>query len=287
MLFSIILFLFSSVNWFYTNSLGDLPFIKAKSVTTLDNKVIETSGLIYFNDSFWTINDSGNSNMLYRLDPQDGSVIAEIKVSNSENVDWEELTQDQNYIYIADIGDNEFKRTEKQIYRIKKAEIAKAKTGGSVNCDIIRFEYPEMDGKNVKFNAEALIAYNGLLHIFTKDFFETHHFTISPEPGKKTALYIEKFKSNGQVTGAAIDSLNERLVMVGYLGMGDRLFWEIRGFSDQLFFADSVDSFSLGKVNETSQVEAVCFGPQGQVFITNENTWNVKQQLWSLPQAAE
>lgn len=262
---------------------SNLVALKAQIITRLDEKVAETSGLIHFDNSIWTINDSGNPNILYRIDPKNGSVISELRINNSENVDWEELTQDQNYIYIADIGDNSLKRDEKQIYRVKKSDALNAKNGDSVNSDVIIFTYPDVNGKKTSFDAEALISYNGSLQLFTKDFFETNHFTISAEPGNTTAKFIEKFKSNGQVTGAAINSENNTMVMVGYLGFGQRLFWEFKGFDTSSFFKAKTRFFSLGAVDETGQLEAVCFSPKSEIFLSNENYGNLTQHLWNLP----
>ena len=84
--------------------------LKPVSVNMLDAKVTETSGLIYFDNSFWTINDSGNENVLYRIDEKSGSVSAEIKIKNSVNTDWEELTQDQDYVYVC-VATDTWKRT--------------------------------------------------------------------------------------------------------------------------------------------------------------------------------
>ena len=256
---------------------------KAHSVTTLDAKVVETSGLIYFDNFFWTINDSGNANILYRIDPKNGLVNGEISISNSKNIDWEEITEDQEYIYVADIGDNSRIRDEKQIYRLKKSEVLKIKANGSVDCEVIRFKYPEIDSKKISYDAEALITLNGVLHLFTKDIFESMHFTIPAKPGEVTATFIEKYASNGQVTGATIGSLNNSLIMVGYFGFGDRLFWEIKDFTKTSVMGVATPPLSLGPVTETGQVEAVCFGADGKVFFTNENFGGVKQQLWTIP----
>lgn len=262
---------------------NEVRTLRAESITLLDEKVPETSGLIYFNQSIWTINDSGNPNTIYRINPHDGAVISEIKISGSENVDWEELTQDEDNVYIADIGDNLTKRVEKQIYRVKKADILSAKNGESVQSEQIIFSYPDVNGSRISYDAEALIIYNGSLHLFTKDLLETNHFTISKEPGRTIARFIEKFKTNGQVTGAAIDPENKTLVMIGYLGFGHRLFWEFKGFNTKSFFNGSINFYSLGGIDDTGQMEAVCFSPESRVFLSNENYGNLKQQLWTLP----
>jgi outer membrane protein assembly factor BamB len=259
-----------------------VSMLKPVLVNVLDAQVNETSGLIFFDNSFWTINDSGNENILYRIDAKTGSVSAEIKVTNSTNIDWEELTQDQDYVYVADIGDNGLKREEKQIYRIRKSELLQINGNGDVSSEVIRFSYPAVDGKVVSFDAEALIAYKGALHLFTKDLFETNHFEISASPGTTSAVFIGKYKSDGMVTGAAVDVSSNTLVMVGYMGFGDRLLWEFKASDDKHFFKLPARTFTMGSVTETGQVEAVCLTPENKLYFTNESFGAVKQQLWTV-----
>jgi len=259
-----------------------VPALKPVSVHNLDAKVHETSGLIYFDGSFWTINDSGNENILYRIDPASGAVSAEIEVKNAANIDWEELTQDQDYIYIADIGDNTLKRAEKQVYRISKAGLRGVTDKREAECDVIRFSYPEVDGKVVNYDAEAIITYKGELHLFTKDLFEINHFTLSIQPGNAVAKHVEKYKSDGMVTGAALDASDNTLIMVGYMGFGDRLLWQFKAANDR-FFSQPAKTFTMGAVTETGQVEAVCFSPERKLYFSNESFGSVKQQLWTVP----
>ncbi|HUH33465.1 MAG TPA: hypothetical protein VLZ28_05890 [Daejeonella sp.] len=264
-------------------SANDLTAIKPRSIVALDDKVLETSGLIYFDNSFWTINDSGNKNVLYRIDSKSGLVTTEIVITNAKNIDWEELTQDEDYIYIADIGDNSLVRDEKQIYRLEKAKVSKIVRTGDLESEVIRFTFPDVDGKKMKYDAEALISYNGSLHLFTKDLFVTNHFTIPLSPGVTTANFTESYKSNGQVTGAAINLTNNTLIMVGYLGFGQRLLWEFKNFNNNSLSKSTASHFSLGAVNETGQMEAVCFNEDNQIFLSNESFGGLKQQLWDVP----
>ncbi|MDB5119219.1 MAG: hypothetical protein JWN56_437 [Sphingobacteriales bacterium] len=258
-----------------------LPFLKASQVTSLDNGVHETSGLIYFDNSFWTINDSGGANILYRIDPTDGKITQQITISNAENKDWEEITADEKFVYIADIGDNNHERKEKQIYKIAKADILKNSKDRVMLSEIIRFKYPESD-KSYNYNAEAMVSDGTVLHLFTKDLLESNHFTIPLKAGKYTASYVEKLETKGQVTGAALDRKSKSLILVGYFGFGDRLLWKFTNFTNTNYFKGKVQKFSLGNITETSQVEAVCFDKNNKTYFSNESFGKVKQTLWSL-----
>jgi hypothetical protein len=259
-----------------------LPFLKAILVNHLDEEVRESSGLIYFANSFWTINDSGGKNMLYKIDPLTGRIGKELTVTNAQNIDWEELTADDQYIYIGDIGDNGHRRDEKQIYRLSKAAILKSKASRNIKSEIIRFSYPESDDFK-KYDAEALISDGKLIHIFTKDLLESKHFTIPAKPGNYMATYIEKIASRGQVTGAAYHKKTKSIVLVGYFAFGDRLLWKLSDFTKNEFFNGKVEKFSLGDLSLTSQVEAVCFDQSSKVYFSNERFGKTNQSLWVLP----
>ena len=43
-----------------------------------------------------------------------------LSVNKEENVDWEDITQDETHIYIADFGNNNGNRTDLKIYKILK-----------------------------------------------------------------------------------------------------------------------------------------------------------------------
>ena len=55
----------------------------------LSDVVEETSGLIFWNDVLWTINDSGNDPVLFSLDTTTGIILQQIMVSDEQNIDWE------------------------------------------------------------------------------------------------------------------------------------------------------------------------------------------------------
>ena len=65
----------------------------------------------------YTINGSGNSNSIHKLS-RDGEVLNSIGIRNSENTDWESLAQDEEFLYIADTGNNFNLRNAFIIYRV-------------------------------------------------------------------------------------------------------------------------------------------------------------------------
>ena len=117
----------------------------------------EASGLVDSRSmpgNVWIEQDSGNPAELALLG-YDGKVKGKIAIPNSTNVDWEDMTvgpgpQDgKNYLYIADIGDNNAVRPGCVLYRlIEPASLQEAIS----KVERINYKYP--DGAR---DAEALI----------------------------------------------------------------------------------------------------------------------------------
>ncbi len=80
----------------------------------------EVSGIYYSNNSqsIWAIEDSGNENEIYALDST-GNILKTIQITDIENIDWEDITQDKTgNIYIGDFGNNDNDRKNLAIYQI-------------------------------------------------------------------------------------------------------------------------------------------------------------------------
>ena len=75
-----------------------LAQLSLKSIE-LPKKIEETSGLEYFRGHFITHNDSGGKPKLYSF-TSEGDLLKSYKIKGALNRDWEELTADNNYIYM-------------------------------------------------------------------------------------------------------------------------------------------------------------------------------------------
>ena len=95
----------------------------------------ETSGLEIVDDLFITQNDSGNDPVIYYIDFK-GKIVNQRKITGFENNDWEDLAVDDQFIYIADMGNN---------YDTRKLSIIKIpkKLDSNDTFESINFKYPE------------------------------------------------------------------------------------------------------------------------------------------------
>ncbi|MCL6266171.1 T9SS type A sorting domain-containing protein [Flagellimonas myxillae] len=198
---------------------GAYSQITIDKIADLPGTINETSGLIYFNGSLVTHNDSGNDAALYELDPDVGSIKRTVALSNATNIDWEDLTQDANYIYIGDFGNNNGDRTDLKIYRIAKSAYTAANT---VFAEEIQFTYSDQanftPNPETNWDAEAMISLEGKLIVFTKQWQDlgTVAYSIPSTPGTHTATRLDSYQVDGLITGATYDANSEQLSLVGY-----------------------------------------------------------------------
>jgi len=87
--------------------MGQLQFLG-----DINNSLREVSAAesILQSNLIWTIQDSGNDSELLGLNDK-GEIIKTITIDNVSNIDWEDLTSDQDgNLYIGDFGNNNKKR---------------------------------------------------------------------------------------------------------------------------------------------------------------------------------
>jgi len=117
----------------------------------LDEIVLENSGLVWYRDKLWTINDSGGDPVLFSIDIRTGKCIQAIFIIGAINHDWEELAQDEDYIYIFDIGNNYGRRDELTIYKVLKDSIPLS-GNARINPEIIHYRYGDKEQNSGYFS---------------------------------------------------------------------------------------------------------------------------------------
>lgn len=241
-------------------------------VGTLDTDVQETSGLLFIGDELWTHGDSGNENALYQLDTMTGDILRDVRIANAENEDWEDITQDDQYIYIGDFGNNEGVRTDLKIYRILKNSLSL----DVVNADVINFEFEDQtefipNWNNHDFDCESLIYWNNSLHIFTKNWVDnkSRHYTIDPTPGNQVAQLQSSFNASGLITGADINEEGV-IAMIGYTEGGANFMWLLSDYNQADFFSGNKRRIELGSAVTNSQTEGIVFKDKFNGFVSGE-----------------
>lgn len=248
-------------------------FITPDVVTTLSQSVDETSGLINLNGEIWTLNDSGGLPELYRISTNDGNVIRTVVVVNATNTDWEDIANDENYVYIGDIGNNYGDRTDLKIYRVSRADIS---IYDYVNAEIINYSYSdqtswEPNHNNNDFDCEALVSFQDKLYLFSKNWVnhQTRSYELSNQPGTHIAEYQATFNANCLITGSEIIPSSNVLVLIGYNNSGGSYTWLFNNFSSTNFFSGSNTKLIWTML---TQIEGVCNNGNNDIYISTEES---------------
>jgi len=244
----------------------------------LSDVVEETSGLIFWNDILWTINDSGNDPILFSIDTTTGIILQQIMVSNAQNIDWESLAQDDDYIYIGDFGNNSGARDDLGIYKVKKNDIPNS-GDASVTSTHITFSYadfkeiPEKRKYN-NFDCEAFICAGDSLYLFSKNWGneKTKLYRLPKDEGDYTAELLKEYDVSGLVCGADYNRESKEITLVGYTNNNYVPFlWLLFDYYDNNFFSGNKRRIDLLNIQAT-QTEAIAYADGKSGFITSEGS---------------
>lgn len=202
--------------------LDDLPNSKGiTKVFDLPSELSETSGIIIYDSLVWTFNDSGHSSTLYGLDMITGAIKKRI-IINATNIDWEDIAQDSDYIYLGDFGNNLGSRGNLCIYVLSKDSINDL-AEQTLNVERINFHYEDQVDFSEQleanaFDCEALFSLGDSLYIFTKNWQAdlSTLYRIPKIKGSYKALKVRTFESDGLITGADYNPESRELVLCGY-----------------------------------------------------------------------
>ena len=195
----------------------------------LPTLINETSGLEFYNDNLITHNDSGGEPILYYL-TTDGKIVSKRKIENVKNNDWEDITIDDKYIYIADMGNNYDTRNNLSIIKIH--------LDNNINTsEQIKFNYPQQKSfkyrKLSMFDAEGLISIDDYLLIFTKNRAKkiTEIYRLPKIPGNYDAIKIGSLNTESIVTAADFDKSSNLLALTSTISFNEYYLLIIDNFS--------------------------------------------------------
>ena len=256
-----------------------VAFLKAQvSVTlvgALPEDVLESSGLIYYNNKLITHNDSGNSPRLYEVDTLSSQIIRTITINNAVNIDWEDIAQDESYIYIGDFGNNTGNRQDLTIYRVAKSEYDVSNT---ISAERINFSYEDQtdfsEMQNSDWDAEAMVEFNDQLLIFTKQWQTngTVAYSIPKITGTYSAKKLGFYNISGLVTGAAYNKFSNVLMLLGYSPQLQPFIVRIDELATNFSFNGTEEK--TGLEIGFSQLEGITYSDSNTYYISSERFQN-------------
>ena len=246
--------------------------VKIIDTLVLPKIINETSGLEILNDVFVTHNDSGGEPSLYFFNLS-GEIINSIKIEKENfweiyNNDWEDITADEDYIYIADTGNNFGTRDNLNIIKVKISDF-------SVD-DKIDIFYSNQDSffpsSKHEYDAEALLIIEGKIALFSKDrdSLNTDLYLIDESVKEKQELSsVANFNVNSLITGGDYDSDTGILALVSYSFKGEQY---LILFEDFNIDNPRYNSFKKYRIPiERAQIESVKIINGNMFWVTSED----------------
>ncbi|WP_298495010.1 SdiA-regulated domain-containing protein [uncultured Algibacter sp.] len=214
----------------------------------------------------WTIEDSGNKNNIYGID-LNGDIIKEIDISNSSNIDWEDLTSDEDgNLYIGDFGNNSKNRDDFTIYKVSDLESDKT------SAKRINFTLPKKVNSE---DFEAFFLLNNYFYIFSKENKSCMLIKVPNTIGKHTAEVITDFKLKGKSLKITSAAINESKNIIALLNHNKLI--KISNFKGDNFFDGDIELLNF---KHNSQKEGICFKNNSTVYITDEKNKNKGGHLY-------
>ncbi len=253
----------------YCTSQHNTPLIPIRE---LPNTLKEISGICVLSDHFlYAINDSGNSNTLFRLTPE-GDIIKRFTIPNTQNKDWEDLTSDsQGNIYIGDFGNNDNDRKDLVIYKVSgiATNTPKATPISFFFEDQKKFP-PKRKHRN--FDVEAFIYDKDYFYLFTKDRSKpytgvTKVYAVPALSGTHPARHISSLsicndKNSCSITSAVLSPKGNQIILLTH-----NQIILLKNFNPNLMDDITLHSIPL---HHFSQKEGICFKNENTLYITEE-----------------
>lgn len=238
-------------------------------IAQLDSRMQESSGLAWHGDSLWTHNDSGDTARVFQLNLR-GELLREIVIGNAQNVDWESMAHDADYLYVADTGNNANTRSEFSIYRIAWEDLL----AGQADAERISIRYSDHisgDRMSHNFDAEGLTVWQDELWLFSKNRGDQQSklYRFPKLPGQYVIEPSQSLPVNALVTAADIHPETGRLVLtLSRRGAGTFL-WS----AATTFAGVDIRSATEIEISPTDQWEALVFDPHtvNRLYLSHED----------------
>ena len=233
----------------------------------------ETSGLEFYNNNFITHNDSGGEPSLYVFNEM-GEVIETIGLNKNpdfeiENNDWEDITNDNEYLFVADTGNNFGNRDNLNIIRVSK--------GTDFMVDgIIKISYSDQESffprPKHKYDAEAIIVIEDKIALFSKDRenLNTDLYLVDKNQNGSQILTSEvSYNVNTLITGGDYDEDRNLLALVSYNSNGNQYLLLFKNFKLNNLENNTFKKFKIPL--EQAQIEAVKIIDEKTFWVTSED----------------
>ena len=232
----------------------------------------ETSGLEILNEVFITHNDSGGEPSLYFFN-LNGEIINSIKLEEESfweiyNNDWEDITADKDYIFIADTGNNFGNRDNLNIIKVRTSDFS---VDGKIE---ISYEDQQtfLPRPKHKYDAEALFLIEDKIAVLSKDRSNlfTDLYLIDKESNLKQALESKiTYNVNSLITGGDYNKDISLLALVSYNSKGNQFLILFEDFNLENLAEKKFTKFKIPI--DKAQIEAIKIIDKTTFWVTSED----------------
>jgi len=245
----------------------------------LPKEINETSGLEIINNNFITHNDSGGDPVVYEFN-QNGVIINRYNINgdsgyNLENVDWEDLGADGEYLYIADTGNNFGTRKDLKIIKADPSNNFQAVNEINISYKDQESFLPKL---RHKFDAEGLTIIDDQIALFSKDrdSLNTDIYFIPTNGGPLSS--INTFNVKALITGADYDNNLGLLALISYDSDGNQYIILFPNFNPK-----GKNSFKKFRIPiDKSQMESIKIINKNEFWITSEDEGSGHPTLYKI-----
>ncbi len=246
--------------------------VSPSSTFELSPTIKETSGLSLWDGYVWTHNDKVDT-QLYGMDTTYGEIKVEFLLPGVINNQWEEISQDENYLYIGDFGNNTSgDRTDLHLLRVEKSSLK----GGSPVIDTIWFSYNDqldlnpVEANTTDFDCEAFVVAEDSIYLFTKQWtsVQTSVYVFPKTPGTYIARKKETYNIQGLITGATYLEAKKLIVLCGYTSLLYPFFYLLYDFEGYSFFSGNKRRVTVSL--PFHQVEGIATVTGLKYYVSNE-----------------
>ena len=239
----------------------------------LPKTINETSGLEFYNKNFITHNDSGDGPSLYVFN-ENGDLIKTMDLNKNsnfeiENNDWEDIASDDEYLFVADTGNNFGNRDNLNIIRISK------KDNYSVD-GIIEVSYADQETffprPKHKYDAETIIIINEQLVLFSKDRenLNTDLYLVDKfDKGPQKLTSEVAFNVNSLITGGDYNNELNFLALVSYNSKGSQYLILFERFDLENLEENTFKKYKIPL--ERAQIESIKIIDKNTFWVTSED----------------
>ena len=239
----------------------------------LPKKINETSGLEFYNKNFITHNDSGDGPTLYVIN-EDGDLTKTLDLNidsnlEIENNDWEDITADDKYLYVADTGNNFGNRSNLNIIRVSK-------DNNYVVDGVIDVLYADQETffprPKHKYDAEAIVVIDHQLLLFSKDRenLNTDLYLIDKfQKGPQKLTSEATYNVNSLITGGDYNDELNFLALVSYNSKGNQYLILFERFDPENLKESTFKKYNIPL--KRAQIESIKIIDKQTFWVTSED----------------